>query len=199
MTDFNPFESTSGGGDWDLIPQGPYAARCVRIIEIGKQTSQKYPDPKNKVVIAFTIPSQKIEIGGEQKQRMISNPFGLTISNWENAPLRRYADALCPQGGSSLGDMLGQAAQIYVKHTPPNKDGKVFEKIDSVAALLPDVVVPDADVPLLWFKWNDPDIEVYAQLPEKTQERIKSAVNYPGSKVEEMVQMYETAMHDVPM
>jgi len=199
VSEFNPFDQSSGNNERELIPQGPHAARCVRVLEIGKQTSVKYPDPKDKVVIAFTVPGCTIEINGEEKQRMISNQFGLTISNYEKAPLKRYADALCPEGGSNFGDFLGKAAQLYVKHTPPNKDGKVYEKIDSVAALLPGIIVPEPDVPMLWLKWNDPDPEVYSQIPEFTQNLIKEAVNYRGSKMEEMVNAYEKALEDLPM
>lgn len=189
MTEFNPFEKASSF-EKDLIPEGPHAVRCVRVLEIGQQSSPKYPDPKPKVVVAFTLPNITIDIGGEEKQRMISNPFGITISNDDRSTMSQYARALCPQGGASMGDFLGRAAQAYIRHRP-GKEGRVYEDIDSLAALLPGVDVPEADLPLLWLKWNDPDPEVYSQIPAFTQNMIKQAANYHGSKMEEMVLAFE--------
>lgn len=188
MTEFNPFDDTSGGFERELIPEGPHAARCARVIELGIQHSPKYPDSDaDKVAISFAVPGFTININGEEKQRFIGNPFGITKSSFEKSTLRQYARALCPEGGSSLGDFGGKPCQIYVTHPPVAADKRPYDKVDSVSPLLPGIEVEELDVPFIWFQWNKPDPEVWALIPSFQQELIMGATNYPGSYVEEMV------------
>lgn len=201
MADFNPFDDKSGGFERELIPEGPHAARCARIIELGRQYSPKFDaspdDAKEKVAVSFAIPGVTMEINGEEKQRFIGNPYGITKSSFERSTMRQYARALCPDGGSSLGDFLNKSCQVYVTHV--KKDDKTYDRLDAVAPLLPGIEVPELDMPTLWFKWNQPDPEVWVQIPEFQQNMIKDAVNYPGSYVEEMVNGLESSSDDLPM
>ena len=189
MTEFNPFAT---GGEREAIEEGPHAVRCVRVIEIGQQSSERYPDPKNKVIIVFSVPDSMIEINGEMKQRFISNPFGITISNSPKGTMSQYARALCPKGGpqGNLGDFLNQPCQIVVKHV--TKKDRVLETIDSIAPILPGTPVPELDTEPFWFRWNKPDPALWVQIPEFTQKLIKEADNYTGSYVEEMVRAIES-------
>ena len=199
--DFNPFAEDTGGFERELIPEGPHAARCVRVIEIGKQYSQRYDNEANKAVIVLSIPNVKMEINGEEKQRFISNPFGITISNNERATMRQWARALCPDGGNSLGDFLNQPCQVVVRHQK-KEDGSSFDRIDSIAPILPGLEVGELDMEPFWLQWNSPDPEVLAQVPEFTRGLIKQATNYQGSLMEEAMEQVERttdgATEDVP-
>jgi len=191
MSDFNPFaEKQESNFERELVPEGPHAARCSRVIEIGKQYSQKFDTEANKAIIVLSVPGVTMEINGEQKQRFLSNPFGITISNNERATMRQWARALCPGGGSSLGDFLGQPCQIVVRHDRRDND-KVIEKIDSIAPILPGIEVPELDTDPIWLKWNDPDPEILKTLPEFNRRIIKEATNYEGSKMEEAMLIAE--------
>ena len=183
MTDFNPF-SEAKSFDRELIPEGPHAARCVRLIEIGKQYSELYDNEQNKVVIVFSIPGVTMEINGEEKQKFISAPYGITISNSDRSSMKQYARALCPKGGASLGDFLGKPCQIYVKHV--TKNDRTQDRLDSISPLLPGIQVPDLDTEPFWFQWNKPDPEIWAKIPEFTKDLARAATNYPGSYVEEI-------------
>ena len=190
MSDFNPFSDAPQSFERELIPEGPHAARCVRVIEIGKQYSQLYDSEQNKVVIVFSIPGVTMEILGEEKQKFISNPFGITISNNDRSTMRQYARALCPAGGSNLGDFLDKPCQIYVKHV--TKSDRTMDRLDSVSPILPGIQVPELDTEPFWFQWNKPDVNHWVKIPNFTQELIKQATNYPGSYVEEMVNSLPT-------
>ena len=52
MSDFNPFSDAPQSFERELIPEGPHAARCVRVIEIGKQYSQLYDSPDMMLKVA---------------------------------------------------------------------------------------------------------------------------------------------------
>lgn len=190
MSEFNPNAKDSGGVQRDVIPAGTHAARCARVIEIGKQYSKLYDNESNKVIIVLALPHVLVKVGDEEKQAFISNPFGITISNNDKSSMKQYTRALDPQGeAKNLGDFLNKTCQVFVRHQ--EKDDKVFARLDSVAPILPGFPVPELDTEPLWFRWNNPDPEVWAKLPDFQKALIKEATNYHGSKVWEMVQDVE--------
>jgi hypothetical protein len=192
---FNPNAKDSGTFERELIPHGTHAARCARVIEIGKQYSNLYDNESNKVVIVLSLPHVLMNIGGEEKQAFISNPFGITISNNDKSSMKQYTRALDPKGeATSLGDFLNKVCQVFVTHR--TKDDKTFARLDSVAPILPGFPVPELDTEPLWFQWNKPDADVWAKLPDFQKELIKKATNYAGSYVEEMV---NGSHSDIPM
>jgi len=197
MNNFDPFAESASNFERELIPEGPHAARCVRLIEIGKQYSQLYGVEQDKVVVVFSIPGVTVEIKGEEKQKFISNPFGITMSNNDRSSMKQYARALCPKGGSSLKDFLGKPCQIYVKHVTKNE--KTNDRLGAVSPILPGIEVPPLDTEPFWFSWNNPDPDIWNQIPEFTQDMIKQATNYPGSYVEEMVNELESTGHSIEM
>ena len=183
MTDFNPSADDTGPFEFELAPEGPTAVRCARIIEVGEQSSQY--GVQNRAVIALSLP-YTFEYKGETKQKMLSNPYGITISNNERSSMRQYTNALNPDA-KNLGDFLNCVAQITVVHRKNKTNDRVSERIDNISPLLPGTPVPELDTEPFWFKWDDPDTLVWSMIPEFTKNLIENAVNYPGSKVEEMV------------
>ena len=182
MSDFNP-NATSTEYAREETPPGMHAVRCARVIEIGQQTSPIY-GTKDKVVIQFSIPAITINVNGEEKQKFISNPFGVTKSTHEKSTMKQYAKALAPNA-VNLGEFLTKAAQINVIHQ--QKNDRTIEKIDSVAPILPGLEIPELDTEPFWFEWNDPSYEYWAMIPEFTKKLIMQADNYTGSFIEEMV------------
>jgi hypothetical protein len=194
---FNPNAEDTRTFDRELLPaKKPLMARCARIIEIGKQASQY--GVHNKAVIALNLPDFSMDIGGESKQRMLSNPYGINMSNNENSSMRQYSKALNPDA-SCLGDFLNHTCQVTVVHYTKG-NGETGEKIDSIAPLIAGIEVPPLDIEPYWFEWNNPDGDVWALVPEFTRTLIQGAVNYPGSLVEEMVNALEgTSNDDIPL
>lgn len=196
MSEFNP-NAKESGGERELIPSGTHAARCVRVIEIGKQYSKLYDNESNKVIIVLSLPHVLVNVGGEEKQAYISNPFGITISNNDKSSMKQYTRALDPQGeAKTLGDFLNRTCQVFVAHK--SKDDKTFARLDSVAPILPGFPVPELDTEPMWFQWNKPDPEVWKKLPDFQKALIKEATNYHGSYVQEMVNALE-GNSDIPM
>ncbi len=183
---FNPNDKSSGKGDFELIPKGPHMARCARVIEIGVQSGQ-YGD-QNKAVIVFSLPNVLMKLAdGTEKQRMISNPFGLQISTDEKSNMYKYTKALDPNAEAKcLGDFLNKPCQVVIGHHV-TKEGKVRDRLDSVSPILPGLPVPDLDLEPFWFEWDRPSQEVWKKIPKFTQDLIRAAANFAGSKVEQMV------------
>ena len=192
---FNPNAKDTGFAR-ELIPSGPHAARCARVIEIGKQWSDKFQSESNKVVIVLALPNVLVDINGEKKQAFVSNRYGVTVSAMSKN-LKQYTQALDPnEEVTDFGGFLNRTCAVFMKHK--ERDGKVYSNLDSVSPLLPGTPVPELDVTPIWFQWDRPDPAVYKQLPEFQRTIIKSATNFKGSLVEEMVNELEGSS-DLPM
>lgn len=189
MSEFNPFEKPTNFSR-ELVEEGPHAARCARVIEIGIQESPRFGD-KEKVVVVFSLPNSLVEVNGEMKQRFISKGFGITFSNAPKSDMVQYARALCPRGGKNgnVGDFLDQPCQIIIRHE--KKGDRIIEVIDGVSPVLPGTEIPPLDTEPFWFSWNNPKPEYWAMIPDFTKKLIMEAGNYPGSYVEEMVEALE--------
>lgn len=182
MNQFNP-SAKEQKPQFELIAEGPHPARCSRIIEIGEQKGLY--GTQTKVIVAFNVTDSFITMSdGTQKQRMISNPFGITMSNNEKSTMAQYTKAINPKA-QSLGEFLGRPCQISVVHV--KKDDVVRDRLDSVAPIIPGLQIPELDITPFWFRWEDPDPEMWKLIPEFTQELIKKAENYHNSQVEDMV------------
>jgi len=187
MSKFNP-SAKETKTQFELIPEGPHPARCSRIIEIGEQESQY--GVQTKVIIAFNVTDSFIKLSdGTEKQRMISNPFGINMSNNEKSTMAQYTKALNARA-SSLGDFLERPCQVSIIHY--KKDDTVRDRLDAVAPIIPGLQIPELDITPFWFKWDAPEVEQWALIPEFTQKLIMQAVNYKGSAVEDMVKTLET-------
>lgn len=194
---FNP-NAPSPSTEFNLIPSGVHAARCARIIEIGKQHAPKFdridPDTgaviksvSDKVIIMFALCNVLFDIPGlGEKQAFIFNRYGITQSTSDRSAMKQYTKALDPKGETShLREWLVRPAQVSIKHV--NKDGKTYANLDSVAPILPGIQLPELDVPAWMFEWDNPDYDLWLKLSEQQQELIKSAENFRGSPVEQML------------
>ena len=61
------YASASGESAIAPIDAGTYPAVCYGLIDIGLQWSETYRKSSPKVVILWELPTEKIEIGGEEK------------------------------------------------------------------------------------------------------------------------------------
>ncbi len=182
MSEFNPSAQSTDNYEREAVPPGMHAVRCARVIEIGIQKSPIYGD-KDKVVVSFSIPAITVKVNGEDKQKFISAPFGITKSTHEKSDMRMYTKALAPDA-TNLGAFLGQACQINVIHQ--QKGERTIEKIDSVAPMLPGLEIPELDTQSFWFEWEKPNEEYWAMIPAFTKKLMAEADNYEGSYVEEL-------------
>lgn len=169
----------------EVIEEGLYPARLARIIELGDQ-EDKY-GVKSRVVFAFTIPSQTIEIEGEQKQRMLMT-FPLNKTSNPDSTTAKYVKAL---GGATWEDIIGKPCMIEVTNKVVN--GVTRNNITNVVKPMNGLEVAEPDCDVFIFDFDNPSKEVFDKLSEFRQDQIKQAVNYQGSEVEKMLDGGTTA------
>lgn len=171
---FNPQEQEKR--EYDLIEEGTYGARVARIVELGVQ-KDKYGE-KPKVMIGFTIPSEKIEIDGEEKQRFMWHTwFGLNQTSNPDSTLMKTINGI-DGSVTHLSQLLNKPCMISIKHSDPKPDGSQFANISSVSKPMKGLDIEEPDIDVYMYEFENGEDEVFEQLGEKIQERIKAAVNW---------------------
>lgn len=167
---------------------GTYAAVCVGIVDLGEQYSETFKKYNDKMLIIWEIPSQTIEIDGEDKPRWISRDFTAALSEKSNL----YQTLVSWRGKAfteseltedengfmqfSVLDMLGTGCFLQV--IVEEKDSGSYNRITSVISLPVGIPVPTTETPLIAFDIDAWDDEVFNSLPGWIQDRIKKSTQY---------------------
>ena len=170
------------------IGEGLYPARLVQVIGLGWQVELDYKtgNPakdkngneliRQKVYLTFELPTETIEVDGEQKPRWISKEY--TLSFFEKAALVSVIKALSTglaKPAESLDELLTQPCMVQIGSTSGDKD-----KIINVTPPMKGMSVGELVNKAASFDPDDPDSEVYDKLPQFLKDKIDNAV--PPSK-----------------
>jgi hypothetical protein len=166
-----------------LLKAGTYIAACVAIIDLGEQHNIKFNKYENKVLFIFELPSETVNIDGEDKPRWLSIN-NLTFSLNKKSKLAKMLiqwrgkeftnEEL--KGKFHISSMLGQGCQIKV--TVINKNNKSFNNIQTVETLPLGFPAPVTKNELILFNTKKWDYEVFYKLPEWIQSKIKKSTQY---------------------
>jgi hypothetical protein len=172
--------SDSGNGSFEQPPVGTYAARCVRLIDLGTQHGEweGKPNTRNQVLVSWELPTELMKDGEYAGKPFMVSKF-YTNSLGEKANLRRDLEAwrgraFSPQelDGFDLMNILGKACMVSLIH---DRDRT---KVGGVMALPKGMPVPDAVNPLLSFwieEWNQ---EVFDSISKGIKEIIMKSDEY---------------------
>ena len=170
------------GGNFEPTSEGLHTATCIAVVDLGEQYSKQYGNYHHKVLITFEIHDETITIDGEEKPRVISNTY--TLSLGEKANLRgdleswrgkKFTDA--ELDGFDVKNVLGAHCQVNVAHT--TKDGKTYANIMSIVPWPRGMAAPEVVSEKIYYDMDDPGRdEVIARLPEWIQKRIKESRTY---------------------
>ena len=161
------------------VEPGVYMAVCIGFVDLGEQYSEKFKTHANKGMYIWELPTETIEIDGEQKPRQLSKEF--TISASKKGNLRSFLESWNGKSYSDdefadldLFDQVGKANQIQVVL---NESGE-YSNVANLMPIPKGFPSPTSDTPHIKFnidEWND---ETFAALPEWIQEKIKKSTQY---------------------
>ena len=161
------------------VEPGVYIGVCIGVIDLGEQYSEKFKNYANKVKVVWEIPSETVEVDGEQKPRQLSKDFSFALSN--KSSLRKFLQSWNGKtytddefGEFDLFSMLGKACQISVVL---NETGE-YANIDNLMALPKGFPAPQTQTPYVTWDMDNWDEEKLASLPEWYQEQIKKSTQY---------------------
>lgn len=177
---------------------GTYMAVCVAVIDLGEQYKQFEKQKQGKYaeecMFIFEIPSERVEVDGEDKPRWLSSRR-FTVSLHERAALyqmltswrgKALTDAeLDPQGeGFDLMQMAGVPAMLSVTIAEKD-DGSKFNRIEAVTGFPKGIPAPQPENEILIFDADEPDMAVLDKLPEWIQNIIRKSTQFAEHPPEE--------------
>jgi hypothetical protein len=162
----------------ERVAEGTYPARLVQLISLGVQESEWQGEKKTaaKVMLTFELPTETININGEEQPKWLSKQFNLSLH--EKSSLTPVVKALDPSGQcQDLTQLLGKPCMVQVGSTSTGN-----AKITSIVAPMKGMPVAEIYNPakMIAFDFDEPDMDVFATFPQFIQEMIKSAINYNG-------------------
>lgn len=165
-----------GGGDYEPTEAGNHHGICYRYFDLGTQHSELFNKDIHKVLIIWELPELRIEYEGENKPRVISNEYSLSLhkksnlrkdlESWRGKP---FTDKELE--GFNLDKILGVNGIINIIHN--TKDDRTYANVASIGPLMINMKRKKPENEIFgWSFTNDgPD-----QLPKDTPEWIRNKI-----------------------
>lgn len=170
--------SSSGGGNFELVPEGQYVARCFKIIDLGTQWVEWQGNKKEqkKVLISW-------ELLGDAPKMEDGRPFATTkkytASLDERGRLRPELEAWRGKKFTDtelesfdLKNVLGAYCQLQIVHS---EDGK-YANVNSIMGFKG--TKPEGINPLVSFDIDEPDMKIFENFSDKLKEQIQQAPEF---------------------
>jgi len=181
------------------LEAGPYIARCVQIIDLGDQFNDLSNKWARKTMLTFELPTERIDVGGEMKPRLMSKTYTLSLN--EKATLRKDIESWFGRQLEFSDFPFDIKAMISVPCTlnvitRKSKSGNDYAVIGSIGKTMKGVPVPDQETPSLILDLDDEDaVAKVESLPEWIQKTIKDSPSYKEliDKDEELVELPDSS------
>lgn len=183
----------------EKLENGVYTAVSSMIIDLGKQTSEKFGKTQRKFMMIWNIVGEEVEINGKKLPRTMSKEYGYSLG--EKSNLRRDLQAWRGQPftseelqGFNLLKILNKPCQLQI--IKEEKNGNTYNNISSIMALPKGMTIElleetshfDIEDVETWKNWG--------KIPSWIQDKIKKADNYEESGLDKFVTEYEETMKE---
>lgn len=185
--------------DRPLPKAGVQPARVAQIIDLGIQPRKafkgKEKPPVPQVMVNIELVADEYEVEGKKvKHRLAPKDFNIVSRNSEmytNSAIAAFLNSIDPKDTikGKLADLGDKPCLATVVHVPGQGkyQGRTFAQITQVMQPPEGYPVPPLSAPPVVFSFDAPTEEAWKTVPNYVQEKIKNALNYKGSKVEELV------------
>lgn len=196
----NANNSKNAGGSFKRqnMEPGTYPARLVSVVDLGLQPQRAYQGQEKPDAYEFMLTYEfvdefmKDENGDdiEDKPRWLTEFMPLYSLSSERAKSTVRYNAFDPNHvhEGNWPDLLGTPVLVTVVNNP-GKNDVVYDNIAAVASMrdkdaqkCPDLI----NLPMV-FDLDEPDLEVFNALPTFAQKKIKDNLEFPGSKLADML------------
>lgn len=182
------------------VEPGVYMAVCIGFIDLGEQYSEMFKSYSNKGMYIWELPGETIEVDGEQKPRQLSKEF--TISASKKGNLRGFIESWNSKGYTDdefmefdLFEQIGKPCQLNVVLN----ESKEYSNVDNLMPIPKGFPAPTTDTKYIKWdmdSWND---EVFKELPEWIQEKIKKSTQYQKDHAPDTTVKVETPGGECPI
>ena len=185
-----------GGPKQEPIPVDTYPARLVQVIDLGLQPQDymgQEKAPRNEVNLTYELLDIfiKDEDGNEdpQKPRWVGESFVLNNLKADKAKSTKRIMAIDPKGecNGDLIKMVGMPCNVTIAHNIAKKNGNIYANVSMVSPASPRRSYPELKNNPKIFDLSNPDKEIFLALPEFLQAKIKANLEFPGSKLDRLL------------
>lgn len=194
-------KSAGNGPRIPPMEPGSYPARLVQLIVLGIQKERPFKGeekaPRLNVYLTYEFLDEflKDEAGNdlEDKPRWLSEQIPFLSLGADKAKSTKRYFALDPddKADGDWSQLLGAPCMVTVVNEADKRPGidRIYDKISAVSAMRPKEAAkaPELKNAVKVFDFYDPDLAVFDALPDWLQDKIKSAVDYEGSKLEKLL------------
>jgi hypothetical protein len=176
--------------NFEPIPIGNHAARCVSFVDLGTQSFEYNGETKSarKVRLGFEVPGEMRVFDEEKGEQPCMVSIELSISFHEKSNLKKHLDAWFGKAVNEANfdpetDLLGKPAMVNVTHKE-SKSGHTYACISSITPLPKGMDCPKQINPSTYFfmGWlglkKDFQEDVFAVLPKFIQDKISVSPEY---------------------
>lgn len=188
----------AGGNGPKAEPLAPdnYMARVAMVVDLGVQKQRPYQgkekQPAQELLVTYELVTEfmKDENGNddEERPRWITERFPLFNLKADRAKSTKRYLSLDPKQeyGGDFSALAGAPCLVTVVNN--ERDGRTYNNVGAVGSPLKGIPVPEAVNPPIVFDFDDPDPQAWENMPDWVNGIIQEALNYPGSKVQAMVE-----------
>ena len=157
----------------ELIPAGTHVARCIGVIDLGTQYSEKFGNSSRKVLVKWELPDELMDDG-----KPVGTSKKYTLSLNEKANLKKDLESWLGRGiteqeqkeGFALGDLLGKPCLLSIIHT--QSGDKTYANIAGVMSIPKGTQVPAQFNPMTTYDVEDGKNAVFEKLPDWIKKMI---------------------------
>jgi hypothetical protein len=165
-----------------VVAAGTHVARCIGVIDLGTQYSEKFGNSSRKILVKWELPNELMDDG-----RPVGVSKKYTLSLNEKANLRKDLGSWLGRGitvdeerdGFPMGNMLGAPCLLSIIHADSN--GKTYANVAGVMSVPKGTVVPDQSNPMVAYDVENGRDSVYEKLPDWVKTIIEESKEFKDS------------------
>lgn len=161
------------------ITEGVHTAVCIMVIDLGEQWSEAFQKTNHKVMITWEVTDESTTIDGEEKPRVISKEYTLSLS--QKATLRNHLEAWRGKKFTDqeldcfdMVNILGTSCQLQILH-----NDKGCANVAAIMAMPKNMPKVKPKSETVYFDLSTPECLAFMdKLPEWVQDKIKKSEDY---------------------
>lgn len=167
------------GTSIEPITEGVHTAACIMVIDLGEQWSEFYQKASHKVMITWEVTDETTTIDGEEKPRVISREYTLSLS--KKATLRDHLEAwrgkkFTDQELDSFDmiNIIGTNCQLQIL-----QNDKGYANVAAIMAMPKNMPKIKPQSETVYFDLSTPEcLALMDRLPNWVQDKIKKSEDY---------------------
>lgn len=184
----------SGGGEFEIAPEGVFLARCYKMVDIGTQTTTgMYGTKEDRMVYLFwelleTADGEKIRMNDGEQPYSIFNSYKLSMH--PKANLRKSLDSWRGKkfteeeaADFDITKLLDKFCLLQITHSQSKDGQKTYANVDGI---MNTKKTAEGVNEIVGFSISDPDMTVFNDLPEWIQKKIQDAPEWQVTETEQV-------------